>query len=396
MGAQAEAKLPGQLDRQLNTQLDSLRQQALFRQRRITDSPAGPVGVFDGRQLLSFCSNDYLGHANHPKVRDAFIEAAKQWGVGSGAAHLVTGHTRVHHELELALAEFTGRERALLFSTGYMANLAVLATLGGRDTHLLLDKLDHASLLDGGQLSPARLHRYQHADPASLQRQLLRFAGQPILIASDGVFSMDGDIAPLPALVASAQQAGAMLMIDDAHGIGVLGANGRGSLEQFALDSQQVPVLVGTLGKALGTAGAFVAGDEAFIETLLQKARSYIYTTAQPAAVAAATLASLELVSSESWRRERLAALVSRFKQQAAALGLPMLDSPTAIQPLLAGSAERALAWAAQLEQQGILVTPIRPPTVPAGSARLRITLSASHTDAQLDQLLEALAALDL
>ena len=382
------------LQRQLETELQQRKARSLYRSRLIVESPSAPEVVVDGERLLTFCGNDYLGLANHPDVISAFVKAAQQWGVGSGSAHLVTGHTTAHHQLEEQLAAFTGRQQALLFSSGYMANLALITSFSGRGDHVFEDKLNHASLIDAGGLTAARIHRYVHADMDSLQRQLATVTSGDKLIVSDGVFSMDGDIAPLADMAAAAQQHDALLMVDDAHGLGVVGATGRGTLEHFSLTAQQVPLLMGTLGKALGTAGAFIAADRLFIETLIQKARSYIFTTAQPAAVAAATITALKLIDTESWRREQLAALVERFKQGAAQLGLPLMSSQTPIQPLLAGSAEQALSWAGQLRQQGLLVTAIRPPTVPEGKARLRITLSASHTEQQVDQLLEALSCL--
>ncbi len=299
---------------------------------------------------------------------------------------------RAHHALEEALAAFTGRPRALLFSTGYMANLGVISALAGRGDDVYEDRLNHASLLDGALLSRAALRRYPHADTAALGR--LIGEGNARLIVTDGVFSMDGDLAPLPALVAVARAAGAWLMVDDAHGLGVLGQDGRGSLDHFGLDIQDVPILMGTLGKAFGTFGAFVAGSEDLIETLIQSARSYIYTTATPPALAEATLKSLAILERETWRREQLMTLIASFRAGAAQLGLALADSRTPIQPLLAGSAARAVAWSKALEQAGILVRAIRPPTVPEGTARLRVTLSAAHSHADVDRLLDALATL--
>ena len=354
-----------------------------------------PEMRIDGRNLLAFCSNDYLGLASHPEVVQAMQQGAADWGAGSGAAHLITGHSAAHHALEEELAEFTGRPRALLFSTGYMANLGLVAALLGRNDRLFEDRLNHASLLDAGLLSRARMQRYPHADTATLASQLEDAGSGRKLIVTDGVFSMDGDLAPLPELARLAQQHDAWLMVDDAHGLGVLGKEGRGSLDHFGLGQEQVPILMGTLGKGLGTFGAFVAGSEALIETLIQQARSYVYTTAPPPAVAEATRASLRIARQESWRRERLLQLVSRFREGATALGLPLMDAETPIQPVLAGSARQALAWSGQLEEQGILVSAIRPPTVPEGSARLRITFSANHTERHLDRLLAALASLE-
>ncbi|TBU92904.1 8-amino-7-oxononanoate synthase [Phytopseudomonas dryadis] len=364
----------------------------LYRQRPLLDSPQGPLVRVDGRELLAFCSNDYLGLANHPLVIEAWRAGARRWGVGGGASHLVIGHSTPHHELEEALADFTGRPRALLFSTGYMANLgAVTALLGPGDT-VLEDRLNHASLLDAGLLSGARFSRYPHNDAASLATRLDKARGDT-LVVSDGVFSMDGDLADLPALCREARRRGAWVMVDDAHGFGPLGASGGGIVEHFGLGQDDVQVLVGTLGKAFGTAGAFVAGSDELIETLVQFARPYIYTTSQPPALACATLQSLQLLRSEHWRREHLAALIRRFRDGAARIGLSLMESATPIQPILVGDSARAMQLSQLLRERGILVTAIRPPTVAMGSARLRVTLSAAHDGAQVDRLLEALAA---
>ncbi len=368
------------------------KQQHLYRSRVMLDSPQGVDVVIDGRRFLSFCSNDYLGLANHPEVVTAFHQGLDDWGAGSGAAHLVSGHTRPHHELEEQLAEFTQRPRALLFSTGYMANLGVMAALLGHGDRVFEDHTNHASLLDAARLSGARLLRYRHADMADLAARLGAASDGERLVATDGVFSMDGDIAPLASLAALCAQHQAWCMVDDAHGLGVLGAGGRGSLHAAGLTHEQVPILMGTLGKAFGTFGAFVAGSEALIETLIQQARTYIYTTATPPALACATLAALHRVRADDWRRDRLAALVQQFRQGAAQLGLRIADSETPIQPLLVGDSADALRLGARLREQGILVTAIRPPTVAEGSARLRITFSATHDEQQVDRLLSALS----
>jgi len=378
----------------LAVELEKRRQQGLYRSRRIHEGPQAPVMTIDGRPVLSFCSNDYLGLANHPEVVRAFQSAANEYGVGAGAAHLVNGHSRVHHELEDALAEFTGRERALLFSTGYMANLGVASALIGRGDTVLEDRLNHASLIDAGLLSGARLQRYIHADVTSLESKLVGDSNRECLIMTDGVFSMDGDIAPLPELAALASKHEAWFMVDDAHGIGVLGERGRGSLEHFGLTQADVPILMGTLGKGLGTAGAFVAGSEDLVEYLIQSARTYIYTTAMPAAIAAATLASLRLVDSEGWRREKLQTLITRFRAGIEQLGLELMPSSTPIQPLVVGDAGQAVAMSEALLKRDMLVTAIRPPTVPQGTARLRFTFSAEHTENQVDQLLDGLSQL--
>ncbi|MBI6895946.1 8-amino-7-oxononanoate synthase [Pseudomonas putida] len=363
----------------------------LYRQRPLLESPQGPQVVVDGQPLLAFCSNDYLGLANHPEVIKAWRDGAERWGVGGGASHLVIGHSTPHHEVEEALAELTSRPRALLFSTGYMANLGAITALVGQGDTVLQDRLNHASLLDGGLLSGARFSRYLHNDPASLASRLDKATGNT-LVVTDGVFSMDGDCADLPALAKVARERGAWLMVDDAHGLGTLGANGGGLVEYCGLGVEDVPVLIGTLGKACGTSGAFVAGSEELIEALVQFARPYIYTTSQPPALACATLKALDLLRREHWRREHLAALIRQFRAGAEQIGLTLMDSHTAIQPILIGDAGRALALSRLLRERGLLVTAIRPPTVPAGSARLRVTLSAAHSEAQVQLLLNALA----
>ncbi|WP_313200835.1 8-amino-7-oxononanoate synthase [Pseudomonas sp.] len=363
----------------------------LYRQRPLLESPQGPEVVVDGQRLLAFCSNDYLGLANHPEVIAAWQAGAERWGVGGGASHLVIGHSSPHHAVEEALAELTGRPRALLFSTGYMANLGAITALVGQGDSVLQDRLNHASLLDGGLLSGARFSRYLHNDAASLANRLDKATGNT-LVVTDGVFSMDGDLADLPALATVARARGAWLMVDDAHGLGTLGEQGGGIVEHFGSSIDDVPVLIGTLGKACGTAGAFVAGSEELIEALVQFARPYIYTTSQPPALACATLKSLELLRRETWRREHLAALIRQFRQGAAQIGLQLMDSPTPIQPIVIGDSAQALKLSRMLRDRGLLVTAIRPPTVPAGSARLRVTLSAAHSEAQVQLLLNALA----
>ena len=379
--------------RDLAAELARLHTEHRYRKRAVVDSPQGAEITVDGARYLSFCSNDYLGLANHPQIVAAFKEGADKYGVGSGASHLVTGHQRPHHALEEALAEFTDRPRALLFSTGYMANLGTVAALAGRGDTVSEDRLNHASLLDAGLLSGARLHRYPHGDTTALQQYLTENAEHPSLIVTDGVFSMDGDLAPLPQLAAIAQRHSAWLMVDDAHGLGVMGATGRGTLEHFGMDHRSAPILIGTLGKAFGTFGAFVAGGEELTEYLIQRARPYIYTTALPPAVAHATLTSLRLVQEEAWRREHLRALIARFRRGAEQLGVNLMPSETPIQPLLVGSSEKALALSAALRRRDIYVTAIRPPTVPKDTARLRITFSAAHSEKHADQLLAALEA---
>ncbi len=378
----------------LNTRLANLlaeRWQAqLYRRRRVVDGAQGPELQLDGRRYLNFCSNDYLGLAAHPDLVAALRAASKHSGVGSGSAHLVCGHHRAHHQLEEALAAFTGRPRALLFSTGYMANLGAISALMRAGDGVFEDRLNHASLLDAAVLSRARLQRYAHADAPALEARLSAARSQCKLVVTDGVFSMDGDVAPLASLSAVCQRQGAWLMVDDAHGLGVLGPGGRGSVVAAGLSVEQVPILMGTLGKALGSFGAFVAGSELVIEALIQQARSYIYTTAMPPALAEATQASLQLVAEEG-RRTHLQGLITRFRTAAQRLGLPLLDSTTPIQPLLLGEAGTALAVSEALARTGLLVSAMRPPTVPEGTARLRITLTAAHTTSQVDQLLGAL-----
>jgi 8-amino-7-oxononanoate synthase len=375
----------------LRARLAERRAADLYRQRPLLNSPQGPEVIVDGQPLLAFCNNDYLGLASHPEVVKAWQAGAARWGVGGGASHLVIGHSGPHQALEEALAEFTGRPRALLFSTGYMANLGTVTALVGQGDTVLQDRLNHASLLDAGLLSGARFSRYLHNDASSLASRLGKALGNT-LVVTDGVFSMDGDIADLPALAAAAQARGAWLMVDDAHGFGTLGATGAGVVEHFGLGIAEVPVLIGTLGKGFGTAGAFVAGSEDLIEALVQFARPYIYTTSQPPALACATLKSLELLRREHWRREHLARLIEQFRHGAEQIGLTLMDSFTPIQPLLTGSSARAMALSGLLRERGVLVTAIRPPTVPAGSARLRVTLSAAHTHAHVQRLLNALA----
>ncbi len=374
-------------------ELQRLRALHLYRARRVLESPQGVEVRVDGENLLSFCSNDYLGLANDARVIAAFRSGAEHYGVGSGASHLVTGHSAAHHALEEELAAFVGAERALLFSTGYMANLGVVSALLDRHGTVFEDKLNHASLIDAARLSGARVKRYAHGDLTKLATQLDAKQGDG-LILTDGVFSMDGDVADVARIARLAQRHAAWLLVDDAHGLGVLGAHGRGTLEHHGLRPQAPLILLGTLGKAFGTFGAFIAGDEDLIEYLIQRARPYIYTTALPPAVAEATRASLRIVQEEGWRRETLNARIAQFRSGAAQRGFQLLDSPTPIQALILGDAQAAVAASEVLRARGILVPAIRPPTVPAGSARLRITFSAQHTQQHIERLLDALAAL--
>ena len=377
----------------LDQKLQALRDENLFRERRLLQSPQGVEVTIDNEPLLAFCSNDYLGLAADPRVIAALKQGADNYGVGSGASHLVTGHSTPHHLLEEELADFVGTERVLVFSTGYMANIGVVSALMGRNSLILEDKLNHASLIDAARLSRADSRRYPHGDLARVE-QLLREANTPVMMATDAVFSMDGDLAPLPELVALARKYNSWLLADDAHGLGTLGEHGQGSFSHFGIGLDDPTIYIGTLGKAFGTFGAFVAGSDTLIETLLQTARTYIYTTALPPAVAEATRESLRIVKSEDWRREHLRELIAKFRAGVTEMGLELMPSDTAIQPIVLGSAEAALAATSRLREQGILVPAIRPPTVPAGTARLRITFSAAHTDAQLQRLLSALAEL--
>lgn len=382
------------LDEHLREGLAARIDAGLYRNRRVLEGPQGPRLQVEGREYLAFCSNDYLGLAADPRVAEALRAASRRYGTGSGAAHLICGHTRAHHALEEELADFLGRPRALLFSTGYMANLGAVGALAGPGDLVLEDRLNHASLLDAGLLSRARLQRFSHADPEAAATRLAASGAAVKLLVTDGMFSMDGDLAPLEGLAAAAGAHGAWLMVDDAHGIGVLGTSGRGTQEAAGINPDRVPILVGTLGKALGTFGAFVAGSEALVETLIQHARSYVYTTALPPAIAEASRTSLRLVRDEPWRREHLGTLVARFRREARALGLPLMAAEGPIQPLLIGDTVRASALADALRQRGILAGAIRPPTVPDGTARLRITFSAAHGESDVDRLLEALGEL--
>jgi 8-amino-7-oxononanoate synthase len=361
------------------------------RSRRVL-RPLDATRVHDGRrELVNFSSNDYLGLAAHPELAAAARACLSASGCGSGASALVTGYRPEHQRLERDLAEFLEREAVLLFSSGYLANLAVSTALADRGSRIVQDRLCHASLIDAAKLSGARLVRYRHRDIDSLRQQIGDGTAARTLVVTDGVFSMDGDIAPLQQVAGAAEQAEAWLVVDDAHGIGVLGPGGRGSVAEAGLGAQQVPVLVGTLGKAFGAAGAFVAGSRALIEHLVNEGRSYVFTTAPPPAVAAAARAALLRLRDDHWRRERLAELVAQFRAGATRLGLNVAPSDTPIQPLLTGTPESAVRLADDLRQRGFLVVAIRPPTVPSGSSRLRITVSAAHSTDQLESLLEAL-----
>lgn len=384
------------MDATLQARLNLRREEHLYRTRLNVASGCSSTLSVEGRSLINFCSNDYLGLAGHPDISLALKQATDVYGTGSGASHLVTGHSVVHHELEEQLAEYTGRPRALLFSTGYMANIGAINALIGRRDLVLQDQLNHASLLDGGRLSQADFQRYKHVNMASLEQRLEQSSAERKLIVTDGVFSMDGNLAPLREISRLAEKHSAWLMVDDAHGVGVLGQQGGGLVEELNMTVEQVPVLVGTLGKSFGTFGAFVAGSEALIETLIQFSRSYIYTTALPPVIAAATLASLKIVREESWRRDRLVQLVARFRRGAQQIGLQLAESNTPIQPVLINNDEKVMQVGQQLRAAGFLVGAIRPPTVPVGTGRLRITFSANHSEEQVDQLVAALDSLNL
>lgn len=378
----------------LRDELAALATDGLTRRHRTVSTPTQPEVKVDGKSVVAFCSNDYLGLANHPELVKALVAGAKKWGVGSGASHLISGHLKPHEEAQERLATFTGTEKALLFSTGYMANLGVVQALMGRGDAIFADRLNHASLLDAAQLSRADHMRYPHGDIGTLRAQLAASSAKRKMILTDGVFSMDGDLAPLPELFELAEKHDAWLVIDDAHGFGTLGPQGRGSLAHFAIPPSPRVVLIGTLGKASGVSGAFVAGDATVIDYLLQTARTHIFTTAQPPALAEAIMKSLVLIAGSDERRQHLLDLIARLRAGLASLPWELMPSPTAIQPVIIGGNEDALRISAGLLERGYWVPAIRPPTVPAGKARLRITLSAAHTEAQVDGLLATLKSL--
>lgn len=362
----------------------------LKRHRRILESPQGAHVVVDGREVVAFCSNDYLGLAGDPRLAAAAREGAARYGVGAGASHLILGHAAAHHALEESLAQFVRLPRALLFSTGYMANIGIVTALAGRDDAVFADKLNHASLNDAVLLSRADFRRYPHRDLATLEKMLAASQARRKLVVSDAVFSMDGDIAPVHALLRLCERYDAWLVLDDAHGFGVLGSTGGGVLQHYGVASERI-VYMATLGKAAGVFGAFVAGQPALIEILVQRARPYIYTTAMPPLLAHTLLAGLEIIAAETWRRELLARLIARLKRDVAGLRWRLLPSDTAIQPLMIGANDEAVRVSEQLAQRGLLVPAIRPPTVPQGTARLRVSLSAAHSEQDVAQLVEAL-----
>lgn len=378
----------------LKQDLQQLKQQGLYRSRKILQSPQGREITLNDKQVLNFCSNDYLGLANHPEVIQSFTKAAQQFGVGSGAAHLVNGHTLSHHALEEELADFTGYPRALLFSTGYMANLGAAQSLCSKDDTIIEDKLNHASLLDAANISHAQLKRYLHKDYNSLLKKLSSCKSGEKLVSSDSVFSMDGDEADIKSMTKHCRENSARLMLDDAHGFGVLGDNGQGSLNHQQVQTSDVDIYMATLGKAMGTAGAFIAGSDDLIETLIQKARCYIYTTAMPAAVAEATRTSLQLLSKENWRQQALNYNIQYFKKLLEQTDLNLLVSNTAIQPIIIGDSKTATDISQKMFELGFHIAAIRPPTVPKNTSRLRITLRADHSEQDIKQLVEALFTL--
>ncbi len=386
-------------NKKLNTRLQNLQQQQLYRSRRLVESPQDVTLKINSKSLINFCSNDYLGLANHPSVKQAFKKAVDEYGVGSGASQLVTGHQKPHRALEEELADFLGRDRVLLFSTGYMANLGVLSALSDRKDEIFEDKLNHASLIDAALLSRAELTRFTHKDSLALEKQLIRSNAKTKFVVSDGVFSMDGDKVDLIRLIQITQKNNSVLMIDDAHGIGALGKKGRGIIDEVdtAVSQPELPVLVGTFGKAFGTFGAFVAGSEALIENLINFSRSYIYTTAMPAAVAEATRASLKIIKQGDELREKLQTRIIQFRKGCDDLGIPVAAAPeygkySAIQPLIVGAANKTIKLSQALQQDGILISAIRPPTVPQNTSRLRITFSANHTTEHVERLLSVLS----
>jgi 8-amino-7-oxononanoate synthase len=380
------------LNKKLKKSLDERKKHHRYRTRRITKSPQQIEMLIDDKKVISFCSNDYLGLANHSQVKQTTIDAIDKYGVGSGSAHLVNGHSIAHHQLEEDLAEFTGYPRAILFSTGYMANIGICQALLTKGDYVFEDRLNHASLIDGGLISEARLLRYLHNDATSLKLKLQKTDKQSEkLVLTDGVFSMDGDIADLPALSELCKKNNSWLMVDDAHGFGTVGKTGKGCLEHFSLNQADVPIYMATLGKAIGTAGAFIAGSEELIETIIQKARTYIYTTAMPAAIAEATRCSLQIIQNEPRHLHNLHDNISYFRRSCADMSLAIENSETAIQPMIIGDDYKTLLISQALFEGGFLVTAIRPPTVPDGTSRLRITLSAKHTHEHIDQLIDVL-----
>ena len=385
----------------LDRTLKALDEQSLTRRRRVVETPSAPRLVVDGRPILAFCSNDYLGLAGHPLVIEALREGASLYGAGSGASHLISGHTRAHDVLEDRLADFLSPHlesaRALSFCTGYMANLAMLTALGGdADAEIFSESLNHASLIDGARLARASVKVYRHADLGELTALLEASNAATKLVVTDSVFSMDGDLAPLPQMLALCEKHGAWLVIDDAHGFGTLGQNGRGALEHFKLKSPNL-VYMGTLGKAAGVGGAFVAAHASVIEMMIQRARPYIFTTAAPPALPHALLTALDIISGDEGvvRRAHLQALIAQLDGELQLSRWQRPVSTTAIQPVIIGRNDETMRVGASLYERGLWVAAIRPPTVPVDTARLRITLSAAHTHDEVAQLAGAINELE-
>jgi len=373
--------------------LNRLKAKGLYRVLRTIESAQGAKVLIEGKELLLLCSNDYLGLANHPKVREAAKTAIDSYGFGSGASRLVSGSMNPHSMLEERLAEFKGTEAALLFNSGYAANTGIIPALAGREDMIFSDRLNHASIVDGCRLSMAEVRRYRHADAWHLEELLKARDSGGKLVITDAVFSMDGDMAPLPEMAALAKKYNSMLMIDDAHGMGVLGAGGRGTAEEMGLDPGDIDIHMGTLGKALGGFGAYVAGSRELIDYLINSARPFIYSTALPPSTAAAALAALDIVTGEPKRRERLKENADFMKNGLAGLGFDTGDTKTPIIPLMAGSAERACSMMEALLEEGIFAQAIRPPTVPEGRARIRVTVTSEHS---MDDLEMALGAFEV
>ncbi len=380
------------LEKRLENNLQKKHKQALYRVRSIRQQSQGANIQIDDQHYHNFCSNDYLGLSNHREIISATKTALDEYGLGSGASALVTGYTKIHQQLEEELAEFTNRSKVLLFPSGFAANIGTITALADKGDCLIMDRLCHASLIDGAKLSGSKLLRYRHLEIDSLEQRIEK-AQQNLWVITESLFSMDGDSAPLEEISAICEKNSASCYVDDAHGFGIYGENGSGSVKAANLSQQQIPVLVATFGKAFGVSGAFVAGSQALIETLIQSARSYIYTTAMPPALAAAVLKSLDLVKTENWRREKLFDLIQRFREKATEKGIPLSENAHGpVQPVIIGDSSKALKVSEQLAEKNILITAIRPPTVPKDSARLRITFSASHDVKQIDLLVAALA----
>ncbi len=372
---------------ELAAQHEARKRDQLWRRRSVVSGPQSVEVSVDGQQFVNFCSNDYLGLANHPDVIAAAVAAIRQRGTGSGASHLICGHSDDHQQVEHQIAEFIGAEKAILFSTGYMANLAIPQTFLGHDDMILLDRLNHASLIDGGRYCEAKMKRYAHCDSDAVEKLLGDSEARRTLVSTDGVFSMDGTVAPVKKLKTICDQHDSVLVVDDAHGFGVMGDCGKGTLEDAQLNAAGNVLMVGTLGKSAGSFGAFVAGDAIYIETLIQFARTYIYTTALPPSVVAATGAAIKIIASQPERQEKLNANIAQFRSAIMDSDLQLCDSSTPIQPILFGSAEATIQASEFLKRNGVWVSAIRPPTVPVGSARLRITLSSDHTSQQIAKL---------